>query len=175
MIYRVFRAFWRAALFAFFRRVTVQGRENVPETGPVLLVSNHTNAFVDPLVILTALRRPVSLTAKSTLRKNPLLAALMRAHKVIELHRAQDVGAGADLAKNTDALAACRRRLEESGAVCIFPEGISHSDPAMRPFRTGAARIALDFLADGGRALAIVPVGLHFEAKERFRSEAAVV
>jgi glycerol-3-phosphate O-acyltransferase / dihydroxyacetone phosphate acyltransferase len=173
-VYRAARRAWTAALFGWFRRVDVQGRENVPARGPVLIVSNHANAFVDPLLILTRLRRPVTLTAKSTLRRNPLLRALMRALNVVELHRAQDVAEGADVAKNVDSLAELRRRLADGGAVCIFPEGVSHSDPAMRPFRTGAARIALDFIAHHP-SLTVVPVGLHFEAKERFRSAAGIV
>ena len=176
MIYRLVRALWRAALFSFFRRIDVQGRERVPARGAVLVVSNHTNAFVDPLLMLTRLDRPVSLTAKSTLRRNPLLAALMRALNVIEFHRGQDRAEGADPTKNVDAMAAVRGRLAEGGLVVIFPEGVSHSDPAMRPFKTGAARIALDFVdAAPGAALTVVPAGLHYEAKERFRSAAGVV
>ena len=177
MIYRLTRALWRAALFAFFRRIDVQGRGNVPGRGPVLIVANHTNAFVDPLLVLTRLRRTVTLTAKSTLRKNPLLAPLMRALHVVEFHRAQDVAEGADPAKNRGAMDACVRRLAEGGCVVIFPEGVSHSDPSLRPFRTGAARIALAYLEahPDGAPLVIVPAGLHFEAKERFRSSAGVV
>ncbi|HEX8904778.1 MAG TPA: 1-acyl-sn-glycerol-3-phosphate acyltransferase [Longimicrobiaceae bacterium] len=177
MIYRVMRALWRAALFAFFRRITVQGRANVPARGPVLIVANHTNAFVDPLLVLTRLERPVTLTAKSTLRKNPLLGPLIRALHVIEFHRAQDVAEGADPAKNEGALDACAARLAEGGCIVIFPEGVSHSDPAMRPFRTGAARIALAYVDahPAGPALALVPAGLHFEAKERFRSDAGMI
>ncbi len=173
-VYRAARRVWAATLFGWFRRVDVQGGDNVPARGPVLLVSNHANAFVDPLLILTRLRRPVTLTAKSTLRGNPLLRWLMRALNVVELHRAQDAAEGADAAKNVDSLAELRRRLGEGGAVCIFPEGVSHSDPSMRPFRTGAARIALDF-TESNPSLTIVPVGLHFEAKERFRSTAGIV
>ena len=177
MIYRMMRALWRAALFGFFRRIELQGRANVPARGPVLIVSNHTNAFVDPLLMLTRLDRPVTLTAKSTVRKNPLLAPLVRALNVIEFHRAQDVAEGADPAKNDAALAACAARLAEGGCIVIFPEGVSHSDPAMRPFRSGAARIALAYLDANpdGPPLALVPAGLHFEAKERFRSTAGVV
>jgi glycerol-3-phosphate O-acyltransferase/dihydroxyacetone phosphate acyltransferase len=176
VIYRLVRAMWRAALFAFFRRIDVQGRERVPERGPVLIVANHSNAFVDPLLILTQLRRTVSLTAKSTLRRNPLLAVIIRSLNVIEFHRSQDRQEGADPAKNVDAFEACRERLAEGGCVVIFPEGVSHSDPAMRPFKTGAARIALDFLdSTPGAALTLVPAGLHYEAKERFRSAAGVV
>jgi glycerol-3-phosphate O-acyltransferase / dihydroxyacetone phosphate acyltransferase len=171
------RALWRAALFGFFRRVDVQGRAAVPVAGPTLVVSNHTNAFVDALLFITELDRRVTLTAKSTLRKNPLLAPLIRALGVIELHRAQDAEAGASPAKNVDALAACRETLARGGALVIFPEGVSHSDPALRPFRTGAARIALDYEETRGEGapLTIVPAGLHFEAKERFRSVAGIL
>ena len=179
MIYRFVRALWAAALFGFFRRVSVQGRENVPARGPVLFVANHANAFVDPLLILTRMRRPVTLTAKSTLRDNPLLRLLMRALNVLEFHRAQDVEQGADPARNADAMAACRRRLAEGGAVCIFPEGVSHSDPRLRPFKTGAARIALDYArseeARRGGPLLLIPVGVHYEAKKRFRSAAGLL
>ena len=133
MIYRLMRALWRAALFGYFRRIEVQGRGNVPAGGPALIVANHTNAFVDPLLVLTRLDRPVTLTAKSTLRKNPLLAPLMRVLNVVELHRAQDVAEGADPAKNDAALAACAARLAEGGCVVVFPEGVSHSDPKLRP------------------------------------------
>jgi glycerol-3-phosphate O-acyltransferase/dihydroxyacetone phosphate acyltransferase len=176
MIYRLVRALWKASLFAFFRRIDVQGRERVPARGPVLVVSNHANAFVDPLLMLTRLRRPVSLTAKSTLRGNPLLALLMRALNVIEFHRPQDRQEGADPSKNVDSMVEVRRRLADGGLVVIFPEGVSHSDPALRPFKTGAARIVFDFL-DGfpDRGLTVVPAGVHYEAKERFRSAAGVV
>ncbi|HSL71001.1 MAG TPA: lysophospholipid acyltransferase family protein [Longimicrobiales bacterium] len=175
-MYWLFRALWSAALFAFFRRIDVQGRERVPARGPVLIVANHTNAFVDPLLVLTELRRPVSLTAKSTLRGNPLLAVVMRALHVIEFQRSQDRAAGADPRRNVEAFEACRRRLAEGGCIVIFPEGVSHSDAALRPFKTGAARIALEFLEQSpGTALTIVPAGLHYEAKERFRSAAGVV
>jgi 1-acyl-sn-glycerol-3-phosphate acyltransferase len=142
----------------------------------VLIVANHTNAFVDPLLILTELRRPVSITAKSTLRGNPLLAVVMRALNVIEFQRGQDRALGADPRRNVDAFEACRRRLSEGGCIVIFPEGVSHSDPALRPFKTGAARIALEYLEQSpGALLTIVPAGLHYEAKERFRSAAGVV
>jgi glycerol-3-phosphate O-acyltransferase/dihydroxyacetone phosphate acyltransferase len=56
--------------------------------------------------------------------------------------------------------------------VAIFPEGTSHSDPHLKPLKTGAARIALGTgLAD----LTIVPVGLYYVDKAKFRSDALVV
>lgn len=174
MIYRLLRLYWRAAVGVFFRRVEVEGSENVPASGPVILVSNHTNALVDPLIILLQLRRRVTLTAKSTLRRDPLLAFVMRAMKIVAFHRPQDRKEGAEPVKNVDALAECRRRLGRGAAIVIFPEGVSHSDPSMRRFKTGAARLALDYCDERDDGLKVVPVGLHFERKDRFRSAARV-
>jgi len=157
----------------FFRRIEIEGIENVPDTGPVLLLPNHPNALVDALVIIMHLDRPVSLTAKSTLADNFLLRFFIRVSNVILLHRKQDSEFGADRSRNVKALEECRKRLAKGAAICLFPEGQSHSDPSLRPFRWGAARIALEFTQKqiSGESLKIVPVGLNFLHKDRFRSD----
>jgi len=172
MLYRLLRVAFRLAMRIFFSRIEVEGLENVPESGPLLLVPNHTNALVDGLIVAGCLERPVTLTAKSTLVSYPLLPVLMRAVNVITFQRREDVGQGADPSANASALDEARARLAAGAAICLFPEGSSHSEPKLRPFRTGAARIALDYLEQYGDAggLRIVPVGLHFERKHNFRS-----
>jgi 1-acyl-sn-glycerol-3-phosphate acyltransferase len=172
MLYRLFRALARLTLHLFFRHIEVGGSENVPDGGPVLLVPNHTNALVDPLVILIVLRRRVTITAKNVLARNPLLGLLIKGLGVVTFHRRDDVGKGADLRENVRSLQACRAVLAGGGALCIFPEGVSHSDPKLRRFHTGAARIALDYVrkdGDPGR-LRVVPVGLLYTEKDQFRS-----
>jgi 1-acyl-sn-glycerol-3-phosphate acyltransferase len=138
----------------------------------VLLVPNHSNAFVDPLVILIALRRRVTITGKNVLVQNPLLGLLIKGLGVVTFHRRADVGKGADLRANVRSLERCREVLAEGRALCIFPEGVSHSDPQLRRFHTGAARIALDFVRKDGNpgGLRIVPVGLLYTEKDQFRS-----
>jgi 1-acyl-sn-glycerol-3-phosphate acyltransferase len=192
----MFRAFARVALHVFFRQIEVEGRQNVPTQGPILLVPNHTNALVDPLFLVVALRRRVTITAKNVLAQNPLLGILMSGLGVVTFHRREDVGKGAEPHKNVRSLERCQQILAEGGALCIFPEGVSHSDPQMRRFRTGPARIALDFVRDKGNSgaessphapregvrhaerddypsrLRIVPVGLLYTEKDRFRSQA---
>jgi 1-acyl-sn-glycerol-3-phosphate acyltransferase len=172
MLYRIFRALARLALHVFFRQIEVEGRQNVPAQGPVLFVPNHTNALVDPLLLVIALRRRVTITAKNVLAQNPLLGLLMSGLGVVTFHRREDVGKGAEPRKNVRSLERCQTVLAEGGALCIFPEGVSHSDPKMRPFRTGPARIALDFVREKGNPgrLLIVPVGLLYTEKDQFRS-----
>ncbi|QEH38356.1 2-acyl-glycerophospho-ethanolamine acyltransferase [Aquisphaera giovannonii] len=162
----------RLALHLFFRRIEVEARHNAPPVGPVLFVPNHTNALVDPLVLMTSLRREVTITAKDLLGRNPLLRWLMAALGVVTFHRRSDVGKGADLRANVRSLQLCREILAGGGAICIFPEGVSHSDPGLRGFHAGPARIALDYLKKDGNPgrLRIVPVGLLYTEKDRFRS-----
>jgi len=146
----------------------------VPSSGPVLFVPNHTNALVDPMVVMTSLRRPITVTAKNALARNPLLRWLMSALGVVTFQRREDAGQeGTDQRHNVRSLQRCREILARGGAVCIFPEGVSHSDPALRPFKAGPARIALDFLQKEGNPgrLRIVPVGLLYTDKSRIRSD----
>ena len=161
----VFASLARIGVRLFFDRLEVEG--DVPMDGPLLVVSNHTNGLVDGLVITAAMPRGVSLTAKAALKKNPLLAAVMRIANVVPFHRRQDDPA--EVGKNVDSFVEIRQRLADGGAVCIFPEGISHSDAKLRELKSGAARIAFDFAA-AHRGLKIVPVGLHYDRKQRFRS-----
>jgi len=165
----LFAALSRAGVSLFFDRIDIDG--NVPADGPLLLVANHTNGLVDGLVVTAATPRRVSLTAKAALRHNPLLAAVAWIADIVPFYRPQDNAR--DVVKNVDSFKAIRERLASGGAVCIFPEGISHSDASMRELKTGAARIALDFAA-AHEGLRIVPIGLHYDAKQRFRSSVLV-
>jgi 1-acyl-sn-glycerol-3-phosphate acyltransferase len=172
MLYRIVRALARLALHLFFRQIEVEGCEHVPESGPILFVPNHTNALVDPLFLVITLRRRLTVTAKNVLARNPLLGALISGLGVVTFHRREDAGKGADPRQNVRSLERCRQILAAGGALCIFPEGVSHSDPGLRPFRTGPARIALDYVREDGNpgGLRIIPVGLLYTDKDRFRS-----
>lgn len=174
ILYRVARRVARIALAWYYADLMVQGSEQVPAQGPVLLVANHPNALVDAMVAVVAVRRPVLLTAKATLFEQPLLAALLRAVGVVPLRRAKDeqsTSAGSPAAgRNADAFQAVTTSLAQGGVVLVFPEGISHDAPALAPLRTGAARMALQAHAAGVTGLRVIAAGLTYEAKERPRS-----
>lgn len=172
-MYRLMRIAARLAVHLFFRRIDVEAPQNVPFEGPVLLAANHSNALVDPLVILTAISRPVTMTAKQALANNILLRWLMSACGVITFQRQQDAGPRLRQRKNLKSLQQCQNILARGGAICIFPEGISHSDSKLRAFRPGVARIALEFVHNAGNPgrLKVVPTGLLYTAKDRFRSD----
>jgi 1-acyl-sn-glycerol-3-phosphate acyltransferase len=157
----------RAACWLFYR---VDRAGAPPPSGPVLLVANHANALLDPAVVWTTAGRDVRFLAKSTLFGTPLKPLLAGAG-AIPVYRPRD--SGADLSRNAEMFTAVRSALAGGDAVCIFPEGQSHSQGRLVALRTGAARIALGAEADGTR-VALVAVGLNFDRKTRFRSRVTV-
>lgn len=141
-----------------------------PETGALLLLPNHPNALLDPAVIWATSGRDVRFLAKSVLFEGPL-RPLVAGAGAIPVYRKLDQ---ADTSKNAEAFVAVEAALTSGDAICIFPEGVSHSSGRLVPLRTGAARMALGAEAKGAR-VALVPIGLNFERKTAFRSRVTVV
>jgi 1-acyl-sn-glycerol-3-phosphate acyltransferase len=170
VLYALLRAVAAVALRWYYADVVVQGKERVPRERPVLVVANHPNALIDPLLVGITVPRRVRLTAKATLFEHPLVGALFRALGVIPLRRASDERStirpiGAE--RNARAFQQVSAAFRAGGCVLVFPEGISHDDPSIAPLRSGAARMAMQAHADGVEELAILPVGLIYEEKER--------
>ena len=164
------RALFTVVLRVFFRRIEIAGVERVPTDGAVLFVLNHPNGLIDPAVLLCHAPRRVSFLAKAPLFRMPVIGFCCRALEAIPVHRRQDQGARP--AENRETFETARAVLSRGGAIAIFPEGTSHSDPRLRPLKTGAARIALGAAAGGAPPIRIVPAGLYYRAKGIFRSAA---
>lgn len=164
-----FIRFLAHATCRLFYRVDRVGR-SLPD-GAVLLLPNHPNALLDPIVIWTTAGRDVRFLAKSTLFHGPL-APLVAGAGAIPVYRRLDQGA--NVSRNTEAFAAVDAALAAGDTVCVFPEGISHSTGRLVALRTGAARMALSAERAGTR-VSLVPVGLNFERKTAFRSRVTVV
>lgn len=165
---RVLRYLLRLVLRIFFRRVEVTGADRIPPEGPVILLPNHPNGLVDPVLILTATTRQVVPLAKAPLFHMPVVGWVVRALGAIPVYRRQD--GASDPRGNRTMFAAAGLALARGRAIVIFPEGASHSDPDLRPLKTGAARIALG--AEGVGRIALVPAGLYYTEKAIFRSDA---
>jgi len=163
----VVRFLARAACRVFYR-VDCVGVP--PESGAALLLPNHQNALLDPAVIWATADRDVRFLAKSVLFEGPL-RFLVAGSGAIPVYRKLDQ---ADVSKNSEAFAAVDRALADGDAICIFPEGVSHSESRLVPLRTGAARMALGAERAGTR-VNLVPVGLNFDRKTTFRSRVTVV
>jgi 1-acyl-sn-glycerol-3-phosphate acyltransferase len=152
----------------FYRTVEVVGRENLPAGGAAIVCANHANALADVVVLQAAAPRVLHPLARSGLFSHRLLRPILALVQAVPVHRAQDPGS--DTAANRGSFERCYELLASGGALVMFPEGVSHSEPALQPLKTGAARIALGSALLGGPLPEIVPVGLTYVEKGRFRS-----
>ena len=157
------------AITAVFYRVDEAG--SVPAAGPVLLLPNHPNALLDPAVIWATSGRDVRFLAKSTLFDGPF-GPILKGAGAIPVYRRLDQGV--DASRNSETFSAVQNALTAGDAVCLFPEGISHSTGRLEPLRTGAARMAIGAEQEGTR-VSVIAVGLNFERKTAFRSRVTVL
>ncbi|MDR6866471.1 1-acyl-sn-glycerol-3-phosphate acyltransferase [Microbacterium resistens] len=140
-----------APLARLVYRPRVEGRRNVPRTGPVILASNHLS-FIDSIAIPVSAPRRVHFLAKSsyfegTGFRGALIGNFMRAVGAIPVNR----GAGQAA---LDALEQQRQLLADGQAVALYPEGTRSTDGRLYKGRTGVAFLALETGAP------VVPVGL---------------
>lgn len=167
------RRFCRLMTAIFYRRREFAGLGHLPGGGPVILCANHVNALVDGVVVQASCPRPIHPLARSGLFRNPLLRPLLAGIEAVPIYRRRP-GEDKASAANEDSFRRCYDHLAEGRVILIFPEGQSHSDPMLRPLKTGAARMVLGLHQRRGILPAVVPVGLTFPEKGRFRSELLV-
>ncbi len=161
----------RLVTYFLYRRLEVEHAHRIPTGRPVLVVANHFNGLLDPVLVIAALGRTPRFLAKATLGRILGVGWLMRACGVIFVQRRQD---GEGTAGNVDAFEACHRSLARGDTVAIFPEGVTHDRPQLSPVKTGAARIALGARGEGAEGLVILPIGLTFTDKVALRGEVLV-
>ncbi|MBS1148310.1 MAG: 1-acyl-sn-glycerol-3-phosphate acyltransferase [Myxococcaceae bacterium] len=169
MFYRLVRAVIGFALRLFYILQVTRKTEDLG--GPVLYVGNHPNSLLDPALVFAATDRQVTFLAKEPLFRMPLFGAVLRGLGALPVYRKQDHPG--QMAKNEGTLEAAASALIAGKAITIFPEGKSHSDPQLSEIKTGCARIALR-AARGGAPVRIVPIGLTYAQKHRFRSKVQI-
>jgi glycerol-3-phosphate O-acyltransferase/dihydroxyacetone phosphate acyltransferase len=170
--YAVVRMIARFWIWFFFERVEVRHPERVPSMGPVLLCINHPNNLIDSLLVGSVLPRKVHYLATSALFHNRLIARFLVALGVIPVYLKADHPEKAD--RNIEMFAACDEAFDHGRLIAIYPEGATHAEAHLRRIKSGAARIALGYETHAPRRLTVVPVGLTFEARKKFRGRVLV-
>jgi len=166
------RSFARWAVQRFYHPIEVVDGERVPQGGPIVLCANHANSLVDSLIVGIAARRPVRFMAAAILFDVPVMGSVMRAVGMVPAFRGMDDQK--QVRRNLESLDVGAGVLVEGHAMGIFPEGRSSDELHLGQVRTGAARMALQATEQGTANVRIVPIGIAYERKERFRSAVLV-
>ena len=142
-------AYWiaRVAVYGFCRlwtRVEVDGRENVPATGPFVLAPVHRSNMDTPFASCVT-RRRLRFMGKDTLWKRQPASWFLSALGGFPVTRGT---------ADREALKRCIAVLQAGEPLVLFPEGERKSGPTVQPLFDGPAYVALK------TDVPIVPVGI---------------
>lgn len=133
----VFYRIIRKPLSACFKAVykpSIIGKNNIPQSGRIILAGNHTNYF-DCLLVGCATQRCIHYLAKDELMKGPL-KFIFKGLGIVPVNRRQ---------KDKAALENAEKILDDEKVIGIFPEGtINRTDDIIMPFKFGAVKMAKD-------------------------------
>lgn len=122
-----------AVIFKVLFRYQVIGKENVPQTGRLLVCANHST-MADPIFLGSAIPgRQMKFVAKAELFSNKLLGGFLASLGAFPIAR----GTG-----GAEGIQTAMRFLEEGHAVCMFPEGTRSKTGELLNPKNGAAMLA---------------------------------
>ena len=178
--YRFLRGVVRGIVRLFFREVAVAGRSNVPADRGGLLVAWHPNGLIDPALILATVPGRIVFGARDGLLRWPIVGPMMRGLGTVPIYRAADqegMSPEQRRAANETSLGALADEIAGGSFSALFPEGVSHDQPHLAEIRSGAARLylqACERTPPGQPPPVVIPVGLHYEDKDVFRTDVLV-
>ena len=133
MGYKIVRAILNFLFFVLLR-LHVEGRENVPQTGAIIVAPNHKSDWDPPLIGVAFNTRIIHYMAKEELFKNPFLGWLIRQFGTFPVKRGT---------VDRTAIRQALRELKAGNPLGIFPEGTRIRREGLGRFHSGMASLAL--------------------------------
>lgn len=126
-------------------RLSSEGAEHVPETGPVLVASTH-RSHADSVALGTAIPRPVHFLGDQKLMAWPVLGRQLPKLGMVPLRRGEADASAMDILSIL---------LDDGGCVVVYPEGSRSRDGKVHRLRSGVARLAAE------HQVPVVPAAVH--------------
>ncbi len=146
----------------YFRRFTINKKRSEWHRKPVarLFAVNHSNSFVDPILIACNLPFPTWFLARGDALAGPIGRFVARSFYIMPVWRQRE-GAG-NLKGNYDTFARCMEIWKTKGSVMIFAEGLCENNWHLKPLPKGTARLVWQAW-EQGMELEIIPTGVNYE------------
>ena len=140
MFYYFTKIFARLALLIFCKKLVIQNRNLLQSKGPLLIVANHPNSFLDAIIIGAFCKYPAHFLARGDAFTKPWHRYLLGLLNMIPIYRLSE--GKENLHLNDYAFTKSNEVIRSGGVVLIFIEGICKNTHQLQPFKKGTARIA---------------------------------
>jgi 1-acyl-sn-glycerol-3-phosphate acyltransferase len=138
-VINILKLFIRAALWLFCAEINTKNKYLLNTKGPLLIIANHPNSFLDAIIIGTRYNRTIHFLARGDVFTKKLHRFLLSILNMIPVYRLRE---GKEfLHLNEYAFVESARLLKNNEAVLIFIEGTCLNTNALQPFKKGTARI----------------------------------
>ncbi|MDR7128258.1 1-acyl-sn-glycerol-3-phosphate acyltransferase [Algoriphagus sp. 4150] len=173
LINEFLRLLVKISLKGYFKKIIIEGAENIPKNTPILLVANHQNALIDPLLLATHTSlKPYFLTRASVFKKS-FVAKLLNFIQMLPVYRVRD--GFATIQQNQGTFDQTYEVLRKNGSVIIFAEGSHSLIRNLRPLSKGFTRIAFGLKEKYPDTIPVIlPVALDYSAHKRSGSIARI-
>lgn len=158
MVYLFLKPVIRLALLLFCRRVILVNPSKLEQKGPLLMVANHPNSFLDAIIIAAYTKNPIHFLARGDAFKKIHHRYLLGLLNMLPIYRLKE--GKENLYLNEYAFKKSDEILRKGGILLLFIEGISKNTNQIQPFKKGAARIAAAYT--GSQPLKLVPIALTY-------------
>lgn len=129
----------QAGLWLFCNKIHLKNKQLFKTSGPLLIIANHPNSFLDALIIGSYYKRRVYFLARGDAFKKPIHRFFLESLNMIPVYRLRE---GKEfLHLNDYAFSRSIELLSNGYAVLIFIEGICINSNELQPFKKGTARI----------------------------------
>ncbi len=158
----------------YYKKVIRTDIENVPKSQPVLFVSNHQNALIDPLLIGAFTPREMYYLTRAQVFKNKYIAKILYSVNMLPIYRIRD--GYSELNKNQEIFEKCYNIIDEKKTILIFPEGNHNLQRRIRPLSKGFTRIIFGSLEKHPENdVVIIPVGMNYSDPTAYPSEVNII
>ena len=153
-----------------YRKFQIEGSENIPKNSSVIWATNHTNALMDALVILSLTKGQKVFVARADIFKKPFVIKLLTFFKLMPIYRIRD---GIESVKHNDEVIAHAVDILSDGVpLSIFPEATHRAMHSLLRLSKGVFHITTSVYEKSGddRPVYILPIGIDYGDYFRYRS-----
>lgn len=173
IINEILRILVKISLKGYFNKIRIEGKENIPKNTPILLVANHQNALIDPLLLATHTGLKPSFLTRASVFKKSFVAKLLNFIHMLPVYRVRD--GFSTIQQNQGTFDQTYEVLRKNGTVIIFAEGSHSLIRNLRPLSKGFTRIAFGLKEKYPETTPVIlPVALDYSAHKRSGSIARV-